>query len=137
MGAATARPEARILHPGRLVCRFFPKSDAPGRRSHHGWDLKAELILAYLISFHFGLQVRLAFATAVFLFSGRIVEQKHPAKNVSPCVPLAHLATTFMRFANSLAARSGERARERGSFHQWWQCHEAHGAPVEGQFFHT
>ena len=42
--------------------------------------------------------------------------RKKPPKNVE-CAPVrAHLATTTSRYANSLAPRSGERARERGSF---------------------
>jgi hypothetical protein len=50
--------------------------------------LKAELILAYLISFHFGLQVWLALAFAVFPFSGQIVEQKRLARRADGCISI-------------------------------------------------
>jgi len=36
----------------------------------------------------------------------------------------AHLETAPMRFVHSLAPRSGERVRERGSCPQWWKCTE-------------
>jgi len=86
--------------------------------------LKAELILAYLISFHFGLQVWLAFATAVFLFSGSFVEQKHRARRAGQgCSKVAAKPLGIRKFSGFLPKAAMTLRR---------RC-----APVEGRFFHT